>query len=229
MTGIIGIQFSLKFLLNNIYNIKILIILIISSTGLYQLILTSGNSFYLGYNTAFVNLVQSTIPDLNNYYLIRLILIYICWFLKCLPYIFIAILLNNPIFTKNYFKLSKTHTIIFFGLFIILQVWEISGILKFSLVQELCAAYVCLLFGISLSNQLKENYIITSLCICSFGIYLMHHLVIEFIRPIVSKIYSASVDTVPVLICTLFSFSLTWLIVFYLRKSQKYRKLLFGG
>ncbi|MDF5739829.1 MAG: hypothetical protein PUQ00_30410, partial [Nostoc sp. S13] len=63
----------------------------------------------------------------------------------------------------------------------------------------ICAAYLSLLFGISLSNQLPENYVIKSIGVCSFGIYLIHHLLIEFIRPFINKIYPISIDTVPVL------------------------------
>lgn len=228
ITGIIATQIIIRILSNkNLFNIKIILILIVLSTAIYELVVVSGNSFHLGPNVAFENLIS---PSLNKNPLIRLILVYISWLLRCLPYIFIAIVLNNPLFKKEYLKNGKQmQTLLLLLLLLFVLSSSMIGILIPISLKELSAAYLSLLFGISLSNQLQENYIIKSIGVCSFGIYLIHHLIIEFIRPIINKIYPISVDTVPVLICATFSFLLSWLIVFYLRKFQKPKKLLFGG
>lgn len=76
---------------------------------------------------------------------------------------------------------------------------------------------------------MAENFLIRNLGLCSFGIYLTHHLFIDAVRPIMYKLYPGSISLFTVSTCAVISFLLSWITVFYLRKSKKNSHILFGG
>ena len=84
-----------------------MIFLCILSLGIYELLLVSGNAFKLGPNIAFQALLASIYPEGNQNPLIRLLLVELSWIIRCLPYIFIAMLLNYPSLRESVIKPSK--------------------------------------------------------------------------------------------------------------------------
>ncbi|OUL29861.1 hypothetical protein BV372_22450 [Nostoc sp. T09] len=232
ISGIISFEIIRNFLSNKIfYNLNILLLLTITSILTYEIILDSGNSFNLGTNVAFSNLINSTFSsNLNNNPLIRLILVELSWFLRCLPNIFIAMILNHPGFNKNIIKLDNKYIFIFFSIAFSLHLSSAFRYLIFPpFINETVITYFYLLFSILLSNKISEKYWITNLGLCSFGIYLIHHLLIEFIRPIIYKIYPGAITLITVSSCATISFFLSWLFVSHLRKYTIIRTLLFGN
>jgi peptidoglycan/LPS O-acetylase OafA/YrhL len=230
ISGLISIFCFEKILLKSNLRIGLLVLLISLSTLIYQLIIISGNGFQLGPNVAFQHLINTTIPSFDQNQIVRVLLVIISWSLRCVPYIFTAILLNHPLISKHIFRFNITSTIIFGLAFIIVNTVSAYGISIFpSFVTELVVAHSSLLFALSLSNQLSENELIVQIGSSSFGIYLIHHLLIDFVRPFVSKIYPSATPLVAILLCATTSFLLSWASVFYLSKHRKIKSLLFSG
>ncbi|MBD2338941.1 acyltransferase [Calothrix sp. FACHB-156] len=212
------------------YDLKIIVLLAILSIGIYELILDTGNAFHLGKNLAFINLINSTIPELNSNQIIRLLLVELSWFLRCLPYIFIAMILNHPVLNRIILKLSNKYIVIFFCLAFFIHVYSVFCNLIFPpFINEIIITYLYVVFSILLSNKMSDNYWLKNMSVCSFGIYLIHHLLVEFIRPVIYKFYPGSITLITVSTCATISFLLSWLFVFYLRKYTKARVLLFGN
>jgi peptidoglycan/LPS O-acetylase OafA/YrhL len=230
ISGVISIFCLEQILLKSNLRIGSLVLLIFISTLIYQLIIISGNGFQLGPNVAFQHLINTMIPSFDRNQIVRVLLVIISWSLRCVPYIFTAILLNHPLISKQVFRFNITSTIIFGLAFIIVNTVSAYGIPIFpSFVTELVVAYASLLFALSLSNQLSENELIFQIGSSSFGIYLIHHLLIDFVRPFVSKIYPSATPLVAILLCATTSFFLSWASVSYLSKHRKIKSLLFSG
>ncbi|OUL19802.1 hypothetical protein BV378_31790 [Nostoc sp. RF31YmG] len=230
ISGVICFELIRKNFFNIKFNVSILVFLIILSTLTYEVILSSGNSFNLGKNVAFVEIVKSTTPDLNNNPLLRVILVELAWVLRCLPNIFIAMFLNHPYINKKILNLDIFYTMLFFSLALSLNMFSTFGYSVFPpFITEICISYFYLIFSILISNKISANYSITNLGICSFGIYLIHHMLIDFVRPIIYKLYPGSITLITVSMCATISFLLSWVLVVYLRKFTKIRTLLFGG
>jgi peptidoglycan/LPS O-acetylase OafA/YrhL len=230
MSGVISTLLVEKNLPKSSLRIRILLLLISISTLIYQLVISSGNAFHLGPNVAFQYLISTIVPNLDRNQPVRVLLVLLSWALRCLPYIFTAMLLNHPLISKQFFRFNLMSTIMFLLVFIMINTVSAYGISIFpSFVTELIVAYSSLLFALSLSNQLSENELIFNVGSSSFGIYLIHHLFIDFVRPFVSKIYPLSTPLFAIVLCTTISFLLSWASVFYLSKYRGIKSLLFSA
>lgn len=227
LTGVFLVTVFMKFLLKKPINIKILCFLIIITTFNYEIMLNSDNSFNMVSGSAFESLQKLVFSEQTKNPLLRLILVEVSWMITCLPYIFVAMLLNHPFFKKGFSSFDSRATVIFFIMFFSFNTLKVFNIIIMPIsVSELCIAYFSLLFAISLSSAIKQNHIITNLGLCSFGIYLMHHLVIQFIKPLVYG-FSGDISMVRLLICATFSFLISWIATSYLTKIKQISRFMF--
>ncbi len=200
----------------------------ILSLIVYHLLLISNNSFDLGSYTAFPGLLNLFPADSLSYYVARVVLVNIAWIVRCLPYFFIAILVNQVLDKVNcqIFYQQQT-TILIFLIFLCINlvgknflpnaVKCINLVGKNFLpnaVNEIAIAFLLLLFGISSSAQIKHNALSVNLGLCSFGIYLIHPFVKSFIEIILNRFLpqlTQNVSIISMLTYSILSFLVSWI------------------
>ena len=226
--GTILVVFA-QYLLKKSIKVEIILLLFILSLIIYEELIVSGNSFELGPNSAFQSLLSSIWPDGNKNSLVRILLVELSWMLRCLPYMFMAMLLNYFFIKIKNPNFNIKSTIILLAIFLFINTFDQSFIPH--AVKEVIVAYCALLFAISLSSDLKENRIVASLGLCSFGIYLMHYLVIQNFRFLASRIYPDALGEVSVIsqltLATL-GFTISWIATSFLLRKKLISKLMFG-
>ncbi|MGD1875412.1 MAG: acyltransferase family protein [Mastigocoleus sp.] len=205
------------------FSILFLSLLSVFSIIIYQLSLIYKNDFNLAEYTAFPSLLQLIPVNSFLYSIWRIFLVNIAWFLRCLPYFMIAMLVNQLLQKKNsqWIYRKPTTTLLFF---IFLLVNILGNNLLPRAVSEIAIAYSLLLFGISVSQQIKDNTLITNLGLCSFGIYLIHPLIKSVIEIFLIKILpqlTQNVSIISMLTYSISSFLVSWLFIYLLRKNNK--------
>ncbi len=227
-SGTILIKFA-EYLINKQNKIQVLFLLFGISISIYNLILVSGNSFQLATGTAFQELLNFTLTDGNRNLLLRVVLVELSWMIRCTPYIFMAMILNHSVIKKYFINFSPNSAV----LFCILFVFNFFGSSFFpEAVYEIGRGYFALLFAISLSFELKENSVIKNISLCSFGIYLIHLLVVHVFQSIIKKLFPGSetmaVTLMPLVISSCCSFIVSWMITSLLVRKKSISKLMFG-
>lgn len=225
----------LVFLLTNLIKrrngIKIIVVLSIVSIIFNEIITLSGNSFQLNPPVAFTSLLNLIDPNSIEYQIARFFLMQVAWMLKCLPYLCIAIILNNLILRVNpsIFK-NRSAVFLFFTIFIFANTFRARFII--SELSPIIIAFSLLIFGICLSNYLKENNIIISLGNCSFGIYLIHPVLKRIITSILSFAIpqlAIKVTVFSILCFSITTFLVSWLVVLILMQNKQVAKYMFGN
>jgi fucose 4-O-acetylase-like acetyltransferase len=209
-----------------------LIFFTLISVVVYHLIEISGNSFQLGQDIAFnASLINFNI-DPNKHQILRLFLVELSWLARCLPYLFIALILNKLPQTIKLFEQKK----LTLGLLILFILGNILGTMFISRdIRELVLAYLLLIFGISFSSHFRLNTIASNLVQsvgeCSFGIYLIHPFFINIIKPLLNKVspeITASVSVYSILVMSTLSFIFSWILVAFIMRQKLASKYLFG-
>jgi peptidoglycan/LPS O-acetylase OafA/YrhL len=233
-----------EYLVKRHIQITTLVFLFVLSVIIYDLLIVSGNGFQLGTNCfdnasscsiAFQGLIKSVLPNDNSNQLLRLVLVEISWLVQCLPYVLMGMLLNYPSIKKNISQLDIQH----FAILIIPLLWlSAFGVFKrFEMLYFPQALYEVgtgcslLLCGISLSRKLEKNRIIDNVGVCSFGIYLMHHLALIPYAKVAARLPTEVIGLSPALtmlsLATL-SFLTSWIITSLLMTKKSISRLLFG-
>jgi surface polysaccharide O-acyltransferase-like enzyme len=197
---------------------------------LYHLVESSGNAFQLGENIAFQNFLNNLHINPMQYPILRLFLVELSWILRCLPYFFVALILNKNHQKTKLFEQRKFSIFLMF-LFLCLNSF---GIFIPRDLKELVLAYLLLLFGISFSGYFSLNSKISQLTksigACSFGIYLIHPFVINLVKILLNKSspeIMTSVSAYSILILSTFSLIASWMLVSFLARID-ILKYLFG-
>ena len=197
-----------------------LVLLCFVSIVFYQWLITSGNDFVLGEYVAFPPILDLARPSLIHS-IVRVILMNFAWIINCLPYFFMALLLNQVwrIENRQWLYHQTTRLLLLFCLVLMNIVktdFVFAGILKVAI------AYCLLLFGISISRRLNSKIII-DLGYCSFGIYFIH----PYIKSIVSFIFRISnfeffqsISIFSMLLYAIPTFVLSWLVIHILKKNK---------
>jgi peptidoglycan/LPS O-acetylase OafA/YrhL len=218
-----------EYLIRRQINIKAIAFLCVSSMAVYELIIVSGNDFQFGSNcledtsscsVAFQSLLEFALPSAKNNQLLRLVLVALAWLAQCLPYIFMAMAVNHPAIEKNIRSPSKYY--VFFSTFLIIFIsiaWVISTCqsMYFSRpLYELIVAFFLLVIGIYLSKKMQDNWMVNNLGTCSFGIYLMHYLILVIYTTLIDKLAHGFLKispTLTMLILATLSFGTSWVII----------------
>lgn len=211
-------------LIKNRTNLKYIVVFAAVSLICYELLLVSNNSFRLDLNTAFQTLFNQSILSSNPW--LRIFLVEASWVIRCLPYIFIAMILTQPDIKKIWVKLLNKNILISLMFVLLLNTF---GYFLPASIYEICRGYAPLLIAICFSSILAKNPIISSLGTCSFGIYLVHLFVVEISQSLLKKIYpDEGLSSLSLLVLAGFSFCISWIIVYYLSKQKLAAKLMFG-
>ena len=192
----------------------------------YEFLLQSGNAFDLQASIAFQSLLQAeNFTQINP--LVRITMTGVAWSLRCMPYIFLAAILNQ--LEINYkLKFTWQVTAIALAIFIVVNCGYLA-ILPSSLL-EIIRGYSGLIFALGLSNFIPNNPVISNLSICSFGIYLVHLIVVESLTAIDLKLEVSSqlLLTTNLMIFSFISLAISWIITSILLKRKLLSLLLFG-
>jgi fucose 4-O-acetylase-like acetyltransferase len=234
-----------EYLARKQFDLKVIVFLCISSMALYELIIISGNDFQFGANclenakscsVAFQGLIKFALPDIENNQFIRVMLVALSWIIECLPYLFIAVVLNHPTFQKKLKTPNKSYLYISIVLLTLVSILYVSNNLKTMYfprsLYELGSASSLLIIGIILSKNMKDNSFVSSLGECSFGIYLMHYLILVVYTALIDKFANNLLKISPnlaMLVLTSLTFGTSWIITYLLLRKKTISKLLFGN
>lgn len=179
-------------------------------------------------DTAAQGIRSLTSPKEHGNAFIRLLLVELGYMARCLPYIAVALLLNHPSIRGRLLKFDTKDTAVLLAAFLILNAFSVP--LLPQTVHELARGYSALLLAVALSTNLKANVIIASLGNCSFGIYLMHLLVLEVCSSLAQKmdLFTGQIAVLTLLAATTLSFSISWVVTSVLMKQKPVAKLMFG-
>ena len=215
--------------------------LLLSSVLLYELLFVTGNSFELGVNClqqsqgcsiALTSAFQ-TAPNFKNP-LTRLLSVEFLWAVRCAMFIAVSVVLHQPGFQQYLRKQSQGWlwgTI--FGLATLGGLLEHFKISYFPLsLYELGVGYGPLLWGIVLSRSLSPNALALRFGNASFGIYLVHYLILTLVFAGVAKLPAVTAHCPPVLLALLVStitFGLSGVVTFWIARQSFLRKVLLGS
>ncbi len=219
-----------KYLKSKNINIKWLVVLSIASIVLYHLMLVSNNSFILGSDIAFPEILALFSAHKANYAVARFILVELAWILRCLPYLLVAMCINYWLANVSNRIINKTTTIILFILVFMVANVIAKNFFSEALI-EIIVAYSLLLFAIAISGKIKEDVLIINLGACSFGIYLIHPLVKSFIEIIIAQVLpnlTEQVSIASMLVYSGLTFAFSWWIVAQLNRQKLIAKYMFG-
>lgn len=179
MTGTVllkSLSGSVKYKLKGITGL----IFFILSLSLYELVIQTGNTVDVSSGSAFNGWLESALT--TNNLLLRPVLVYLAWAIRCLPYIAFAFVIY-PILTKQVNLLRSWSVFVVIALsFLMLNLYG-STILPLGLF-EVFQGYMGVILAITLSSHLSSHPIIKSLGRCSFGIYLCHLLFLEVFQTV---------------------------------------------
>lgn len=173
-------------------------------------------------------LLEFTSPIGRGNAFIHLILVELGYIARCLPYIAVALLLNHSSIQGRLIKFSPKDTALILAVFLILNAFSVP--LLPQTVYEVAKGYSALLLAVAISTNLKKNTIIASLGSCSFGIYLMHLMIVEVFWSIAKKmnLLTDHVSILPLITVTTLSFLVSWVLTSLLMKQKPVAKLMFS-
>lgn len=221
------------------------ILLLLASMALYESMFATGNAFNLGVNcletphgcsVAFVPFWEHFGLTMQQP-LLRVASPLVAWGLRGWLYICASAVLHHPIVQRRLSNLNPSHALLWGGVFILATLGgelEWFKVIYFPLsVYELGVSYGLLLSGIALSRSLQFHHRIVALGNASFGIYLVHYLILVVYAALATKgSLGSSAAQFPIL-WTLILASLTyltsWGITLGLNRQPLLRRLLFGG
>lgn len=201
----------------------------ILSIILYQIILSSNNQFDLASLSAFKPMLAMLSSNIIGFPLIKIIAVELAWTLRCLPYLLSAVLLYQYKIEQKIQRLNFNQISILILAFCLIN--GVGYLIIPEALQEIMRGYSAIIAAIAISGLLKENKWITSMGTCSFGIYLMHLIVLDFFKIASNRLdflnlTSPSIFTL--LLITTCSFIIPWILSSYLMQSKSLSKLIFG-
>jgi peptidoglycan/LPS O-acetylase OafA/YrhL len=147
--------------------------------------------------------------------------------IRSLPYVATALLLNHPLLHRRLAGLNIRATAVLLVMFLIINILPFSFIP--STIHEMLRAYSTLLLALALSNCLKPQSVVASIGNCSFGIYLMHLLIVQIFTSVAGHFnFFTRVSLVSLLTVAIVGFGLSWLLSLLLIRSKAVSKIMFG-
>ncbi len=220
----------LSFFKSNQQKIWILFSLFFASLFLYEFVLSSGNSFINGLGIGFQTW-NNTLPENLKYnQILRIIFVFLSWIIRGLPYLFMAMILATPLVNEKLQKKSVAYTLIILILFCLINGWGHIYLPK--ALHEITRGYLALILAIALSHYLPGSPWIKNLSLCSFGIYLIHLLVIETFLILENRVYPGETfrgSSLNLLIFSVLSLVISWIATDLLMRRKKLSLILFGS
>lgn len=222
--------------------LKILLLLFISLLARIAVLIT-GNQFHLGPDVAFQAVFEQV--GFDPYIIpLRIVAVFTVWAITCFPYISVALLLRFLEFRFSKLKVTGEQASPCFSGFspyILLSLstatflianFSINTMMLTRPFQKVMVAFSLVGIAISLPKGLLEKSrfseaVTASLGKCALGIYLIHPLIIRFVRIGVELTYPDSVNRISVfsiLLTSSTSFSISWLLISKMIKSKFFKQ-----
>ncbi|WP_017304414.1 acyltransferase family protein [Spirulina subsalsa] len=198
------------------------------SLGVYHLLEVSGNNFVTQGGVAFQGVSASLGVEGNPGW--RLLGVLVAWLLRCLPYLFMALILASP---RIYPQLEQKN-----GLYCVLVLVAFGGVNQWGgnflplVLYEWSRGYLALLSAIALSPYLPSQDWLKNLGLCSFGIYLLHLFIVEALQMLENRIYTDGIfrhSSPNLLIFAAIVFGLSWVVTDWLMGRKTLAKWMFGA
>ncbi|WP_179048317.1 acyltransferase [Nostoc sp. TCL26-01] len=238
-----------EFLVRHRIRLITLIALSVMSIVIYELQIISGNDFQFfakfgadclaelnACSVAWQSVEKALFPDNNDNQILRLVLVAIAWLIKCLPYVLLAMIMNHPAIKKritNFHQKQALYCLISAILISTLWLMNLFKIFYFpQSIYEIGTAFSLLLCGLALSNKVSQSSYIANLGISSFGIYLIHYLVLTIYITVITKLapkFMVITPMITILLITTVGFFTSWIIVSNLMKYKTISKTLFSA
>jgi peptidoglycan/LPS O-acetylase OafA/YrhL len=193
---------------------------------LYSSFLDASSSSFI-FSSTIIN--QSSDIQKNAYSALIYILKIMGFLFRCLPYVVAALVLNNSTIKNRLLNLRVTDILISLAAFAILNALPSALIPK--VLGELLRGYSTLILALGASNYIRGNSIVSSLGSCSFGIYLMHLLILQILWSFFQKIGMnfEKISFLLLMMTVILTFAISWLATFTLMKQKKVSSLIFGA
>jgi len=213
--------------------IGLLLILFILSIITDRLLLDSGNSFQLGKGIAFESLAAEIWSSANMNSISRVVLVNFSWTIRCLPYIFAGIILNESSVKTAMQNYNNKQNRMYLMLFTIAIVCIL--LLNIPLIVDIAAIilpYTALILGIVLSKEVEANALLENIGYCSFGIYLIHDLIALGFAVVITKVYPGIVgiqlSAIALLLIAGVVFLVSWGATFIISMNKKISTIFLG-
>ncbi|MGF1523914.1 MAG: acyltransferase family protein [Leptolyngbyaceae cyanobacterium] len=224
---------------------KILGILTVS-IAIRALILITGNQFQLGPNIAFQNVFDGLGIDPHGNIILRLLAVTVVWAATCLPFISVALLFS---FIGNRLRAGESNIVnrgqgdsslnpyllltLAIAIFLTATFLIDAGAV-FRPFQKLIVAFSLVVVALSLSYTIFRSgglrrELATSLGHCTLGIYLVHPIIIQFVKLGLSATYPTllrGVSVFSILTISITTFLISWLLISILIKRKTIRPYL---
>jgi surface polysaccharide O-acyltransferase-like enzyme len=184
----------------------VLSLLLIVTAVSYHVLLATGNGFELSTGCAFQNLAPPLAghPILNQE--ARMILVCLSWFIRCLPYIVGVCLLVRFTTTRPF--TARWSAIFWISLFLI------SILLPLPIgASEVLCGLAALATALAISSKVTSSRAVTSIASLTFGIFLMHDLVLEGVELIFNRLRVSEISLVQVVAISITTFSISAVVV----------------
>lgn len=211
----------------------------------YEWMFTSGNFFNLGANcldfpqgcsVAFQAILHGS-AALQGHSFLRWLATELAWIVRCSIYIFASAVLVHP-FVQTYIKnLNPKHIWLWGAVFAIATIGgelEWFKVMYFPItLYEMGVSYGLFFCGLALSRSLPQRQWIQNIGSASFGIYLIHYLILVICVQVMTKLLGNIIPSFPpvVLMVALASicFALSWLLTHLLSKQPLLKRSLFSS
>jgi surface polysaccharide O-acyltransferase-like enzyme len=229
----------------SLQQLKVSAFLLVLCLGLYEWMFVSGNFFNLGANclespqgcsVAFQAILNGN-TTLNGNPFLRWVGTEFAWIVRCCLYIFASAVLVNPLIQNHIKAINPKHAGIALAVFAIAT---IGGELEFFKITyfpitlyELGVSYGLFFAGLALSQSFPHSRWIQNIGNASFGIYLIHYLILVICTQVITKIFAGVLPTFPPLLfmmgLAIPCFALSWLLTHLLSKQPLLRRSLFSS
>ena len=206
------------------------LLLWILSLIIYQIILSTNNEFDLVTITAFKPILSSLPTNIASSPLIKIIAVELAWFLRCLPYLWGALLIYQYQIDRKIQQLNFAQIAMIVFSFCLIN--GVGYLVIPEALQEIMRGYSAILAAIAISSLLKESKVITSIGASSFGIYLMHLIVLDIFQIASNRLGFLNLShpsMFALLLITTCGFIIPWILSIYLMQSKSLSQLMFGS
>jgi peptidoglycan/LPS O-acetylase OafA/YrhL len=189
-------------------------------------------NFYLSLDLTNINRLEEMIKikEFNlDYNIVSFFVKVLGFFLRCSSYIVMALICSRLMLKNKLLDLKFSGFLLCLILFIFINIFSDFGLPK--VVDEFLKGYITLALAFTSSSYIHDNFIVSSLGRCSFGVYLMHLVFLQILWSVARKIgFDFEKPSLAILFLSIFFvYLISWLLTYFLMQKKEISKIIFGG